>query len=167
MKKYISIIFALSVIFIAGCKSVANYPIDDPLAANADDRLIGKWKFREDTNKLNFYTIRKSETPYKYHAQFWNRSGTNPTYEGSVYFSKIDNSLFLNIPCWEEEEEKMTYFFLKILAVNADYSQLTTATVFDTTMSTLKSKAEVRERIMKNLDNPEFYSDTVHFYKIN
>ena len=154
---------------MVGCKSIANYPIDAPSSANIDDRIIGKWKFLEDTDKRNFYDVEKTYqnfSPNEYHVKFWNRGGTNPTYEANIHFSRIGNSLFLNIPYWEGHFENMGYFFLKILDVNADYTKMTTATVYDTTLRSLKNSAEVRERITKNLNNPAFYNDTVHFYKV-
>jgi len=54
-----------------------------------------------------------------------------------------------------------SYFFLKILDVNADLTKMAAATVHDTTLW-----KGVRQRITRNVSNPAYYFDTVHFYKI-
>jgi hypothetical protein len=157
-------IFAL----FLSCKSVSKYPIDEVSLNNLDDRIIGKWKFEEDTNKNNFYEVIPRKEPYKtdrYHVKFWDRGGKNPTYEANIHFSKIGNVTFINVPYWEGNFTHKGYFFLRILETNADFTRMTTTTVYDTTLWELTSQAAVRERITRNLNNPSYYYDTVHFYK--
>jgi hypothetical protein len=173
MKKYLVGTLVVLTLLSSGCKNVAKFPIDDPSTSNLDDGLIGKWKFDEDTDKRNFYEVYRKDAPYdplKYHVRFWNRGGTNPTYEANVYLSKIDGVRFINVPYWEDGGEgahfsHLGYFFLKILKVNADFTKMTTATVYDTTMWEL-NQSGVKQRITRNLNNPAFYYDTVHFYKM-
>ena len=172
MKQLLLLIFPVFVVLSFGCKSVSQFPMDEPSAEYLNDKLIGKWKTVEDSDKNNFFEIAKSMAANKYKVKYWNRGGTNPTYEANVFFSKINNTLFLNIPYWHEDREKsyyqtVGYFFVKIVNVNSDYSKLTTATVSDTSLGRLGSQLEVYNRIAKNLNNRSYYSDTVHFYKIN
>jgi hypothetical protein len=146
---------------------VAKYPIDAPSKENLLDGILGKWKFKEDTDKNNFYEIIR-RAPYnldKYHLKFWNRGGTNPTYEANMHFSKIGNTQFINVPYFEENFTHKGFFFLKILDVNADFSKITAVVVHDTILWNLL-EPEVRQRIIKTLNNPAYYQDTVHFYKI-
>jgi hypothetical protein len=165
-----TILYVLSAIILLslGCKSVAKFPIDEPSMANLEDGLIGRWKFEEDTDKRNFYEIQRGD-PYRsdrYHIKFWNRGGTNPTYEWNIHVSKIDGIQFINVPYYREGPRTHEgYLFLRILDANKDFTKMTTTTVYDTTMWEL-DQAEVKERIRKNLNNPSFYYDTVHFYKI-
>jgi len=146
---------------------VARYPIDDPSIENLNDGILGRWKFEEDTNKNNFYEIIRG-APYavdRYHILFWDRGGTNPTYESNMHFSKIGKARFINVPYFEGHFSHKGYFFLKILAVNADFTKMTAATVHDTTLWNL-DKAGVKQRIASNVNNPAYYYDTVHFYKV-
>ena len=146
---------------------MAQYPIDAPSMENLEDGIRGKWKFEEDTNKNNFYEIIRG-TPYaedRYHIMFWDRGGTNATYESNMHFSKIGTTLFINVPYFERGFTHKGYFFLKILNVNADFTKMTVATVHDTSLWDL-SEAEVRERITRNVNNPAYYFDTVHLYKV-
>ena len=167
MKALAYLILALA-IFSYGCKSVARFPLEDPLATSMEDRIIGKWKFLEDTDQRNFYEVAKASIggPNSYHVKFWNRGGTNPTYEANIFFSKLGNNRFINVPYWEGHFDHKGFFFLRILDVSADFSKMTTATVLDTTLWTLDGKEHVRERIMKNVANPAYYYDTIHFYKV-
>jgi len=168
MKQY-KILWAISLLAIIsiGCKSVANYPISNYIATYQDSRIIGNWKFIEDTDKRNFYEVRKAHIDTGgFHVKFWDRGGTNPTYEANMYFSKIGGSLFINVPYWEGHFNNQGYFFLRVLEVNADFTKMTTATLYDTTLRSLGSSTEVRERIAKNLNNPAYYYDTAHFYKV-
>jgi len=73
---------------------MAKYPIDAPSMDNLNDGILGRWKFEEDTNKNNFYEIirRKPYALDKYHIKFWDRGGTNPSYEANMHFSKIGNN---------------------------------------------------------------------------
>lgn len=148
-----------------GCKNVANYPITKPASGVKDDRIIGKWKFEEDTNKNNYYEVYTAHKDYpnQYHVRFWNRGGTNPTYESNMHFSDVNGVRFINVPYFGDGP--LQYGFLKILSSNADYTTFTAAVVGDETMQRIKTQQLLKAHIIKNINNPKFYSDTVHFFK--
>lgn len=148
------------------CDNISTYPISQPDASLDDDRLIGKWKFEEDTNKNNFYEVYESAYPHQYHVRFWNRGGTNPTYEGNVYYSKVQGDRFLNIPYFTNPLEGHWYIFLRILDINKDGSKMTGAVVGDENMLKLQSEKEAYNYIAENKNMPEFYLDTVHLFKV-
>jgi hypothetical protein len=172
MKRYFLLVLPVLFVLLHGCKSVAKFPMDEPLADYANDYIIGKWKPMEDSDKNNFFEITKAMSGPKYHVKYWNRGGTNPTYEANVFFSKINNYLFLNVPYWHENRDDRSYyqasgyFFVKIINVNSDHTKMTTATIRDTTLGSLASSLEVYNRTAKNLNNRFYYSDTVHFIKL-
>ena len=168
MKRLVLILLLLPVFAHAQVRNVmAQYPIDKPSMENLVDGITGNWKLREDTNKNNFYEIIIG-SPYaedKYHIKFWDRGGTNPTYESNLHFSKIGSTLFINVPYFETEFTHKGYFFLRILNISPDHSHITAAMVHDTNLWNL-SEAEVKQHIEKNINNPAYYSDTVHLYKV-
>jgi len=159
---------------LCSCKNVATYPISEPSEKCSENRIEGIWKFREDTNSNNFYEVYRRDSTWKksYHVRFWNRGGTNPTYEANIHFSKIGQTMFINVPYWEFDEEHDNYSanrgygFLKILDHNETFDQMTVAPVNDSTMRYLKNSEEVRAYITKNLNNPAFYQTPKHFYKV-
>ncbi len=111
-----------------------------------------------------------------YYITYMNRHGTNPQYQQwSVFPSRVNNETFLNVPYRYVPEKnghvngqiKHGYFFVRLIKINAAYDTITTAIVADTTMSSLTGSEEVRSRISKNGNNPGFYSDTLHFYKVS
>ena len=174
-----NLILIFCVLLAAGCQSFSKYPISDAKADLYDMRLYGKWKFAEDTNKNNYYLVQKDHDPgtNKYHVMFFDRGGKNRTFEGSIYFSKVGDALFLNIPCWVRHADKYTdaikdyeetggYFFIRVIDANGDYSKLTTATVLDDGLARLKSSKEVYTHIARHMNEPTYYHDTAHFYKV-
>ena len=158
----------LAVCCCTSCDYIAYVAIDEPSSGNTDNRVIGNWKVEEDTNKNNFYEVRQAHADYpnEYHVRFWNRGGTNPTYEANMYFSKIGNVQFLNIPHWEGHFSNMGFFFLKVLDINADATRITATMITDTTLQYCRSSRQLQELILKNTNNPRFYDDTFHFYKV-
>lgn len=148
-------------------KVVAKYPIDDPSIDNLNDGILGRWRFQEDTDKRNFYEVIRGN-PYasdKYHLKFWNRGGTNPTYEANMHFSKIGNTLFINVPYFEDNFSHSGFFFLKILETNPEFTKITATVIHDVDLWNLNQE-EIKQRIVRNISNPSFYLDTVHFYKL-
>ncbi len=146
---------------------VAQYPIDGPSTENLNDGILGRWKFKEDTNKNNFYEIIRGK-PYaedKYHIKFWNRGGTNPTYESNMHFSKIANIQFINVPYFEANFSRNGFFFLKILEISPDFTKITAAVFHDNTLWELNQE-DLSQRITQNVNNPAYFSDTVHLFKI-
>ena len=168
MRVYIWLVLCL--LTFAACESVSKYPIDAPGSAS-DSRFSGIWKFREDTNSKNFYEVAYSTYNHQYHVKFWDRGGTNPTYEANVYFTKIGDATFINMPYYNPAnsvtgKDYNYFFFLKILYVNKDFSEMTTATIHDSTLIKLESSAEVKAHISRHLEDPRFYYDTAHLYKV-
>lgn len=89
-----------------------------------------------------------------------------------VFPSEIGDVTFLNCTYnnTEYKNNKVVvnekgYFFLRIISASDD--EITTALVADPTLKYLKSSKEVRQRIIKRMDQKTFYSDTLHFYKIS
>ena len=152
----------------AGVRNVvARFPIDEPSADNLHDGLVGKWKFEEDTNRNNFYEVIRKK-PYaldRYHLRFWDHGGTHPTYEANLHFSKVGNALFINMPYFEENFTRKGFFFLKVLDTNSGFTKITAAIVGDNTLWE-QSEAGVKQRIAKNMNNPSYFSDTIHLYKL-
>ena len=178
MKGLTQIAAVIFLAFFAACGTPSAFPVSEPTAATVDDRIVGKWKYVEDTNKLNFYEVYKArgaESKYEYHVRFWNRGGTNPTYEANIHLSSLKDHQFINVPFWEKVGDKgdhndwqnRGYFFLKILEQNNDFTRITTATVKSTELLKVQSSAEARTFLLQNLNNPRVFSDTAHFYKVS
>lgn len=180
------VIFIVILFTAYSCKNTATYPIREPSAEMMDDRIMGKWKFSEDTNKLNYYEVylaNKECCPNQYHIRFWNRGGSNPSFESNGHFSKIGKETFFNVPYFETREtphafpvtgdDKYEMFpnsgfmFLHILEANKAYDKITAAVVGDTTMRSLENSEQVYNFVKANMNKPAFYSDTVHLYKIS
>ena len=78
--------------------------------------------------------------------------------------------MYHNIPYVNGEfvrrEETNGFFFVRLIKINATHDTITTAIIADTVMKNLREK-QVREHIAKHVADPAFYSDTLHFYKVN
>ena len=161
----LSVLPVLACLLFCSCRYTSTHPIDDPRKDCMNDAIVGKWKLVEDTNKNNFYQVEKSPfSPYAYHVKFFDRGGRNRTYEADVHFSNIEKNSFLNVPYWEYDLSKNRgYFFLKILNITKDSALVTM--VGDNNMRVLPDKNAVRSRITANLNKPEYYVYTFHFYK--
>jgi len=109
-----------------------------------------------------------------YYISYINRHGTNLLYNQWVSFaSKVGNVTFLNIPYRHVPEKnghlngqiKTGYFFVRLINISASYDSITTAIVADTTLMHLTSSKDLRNHVTKHMNDPAFYSDTLHFYK--
>ncbi len=156
-KKIQYCIAVLLIIIIAGC-NLPKYPIDDPPVVKIDTRLLGKWKLK---NEKDVYVITK-QNDYQYLITF--KEKKKAPEKQVAFLSKVNDARFLNIYC--ADDSGGSYFLLRIIDVNAAANRITAATVKDSTMQYLKSSAEVRDYVVKNLDNSAFYSDTGYFYKV-
>jgi len=172
MKNLLLIAFSALVVFLPCCKSVAWYPMDAPSAELMNDKVIGKWRVEEDTDKNNYFEVARSQRDYMYDVTYWNMGGANPVYKTNLFFSKINNFLFLNVTCWKDERadsiyaQEAGYCFEKILKVDPEFTKMTMVTATDTSLAGLNSSLEVFNRVAKNLNVKSFYGDTVHFYKL-
>jgi len=99
----------------------------------------------------------------------------NQYFQWTVFMSEINNAKFLNVTYRSINADRNTkpsnlmeisgYLFLKIL--DASSQQIVATIVRDSTLKMQKSSIDVRNIIAKNINNKYFYSDTLHFYKIN
>jgi hypothetical protein len=173
---------------IGGCTGFSKYSIDTQPLIKFDARLLGKWKAVEDTDKANYISIRlaipsiitnKETAKHKDqvgYITYWNRHGKNQSYaDWGSFLSKIGNSTFLNIDGTNTSadsifivgvRQKEGHYFAKIVHTSKNYDSVTIALVGDPTLRDLKSSKEVRERVTKNVNNPQFYSHTFHFYRV-
>ena len=147
-------------------KVYAKYALDEKPAIAADTDLIGIWKMKEDEDSHNYFVIERYE-PNKYAFTYMNHEGANRTFENDgAFFSKIDNTEFINVHYSNWWNEDRGYFFLKVIERNPSGFEMTVALVADTTLKDLPDRAAVRARIIKNLNNPDYYKKPVHFHKI-
>lgn len=175
MKPYDYLVIALCSMLISACGTPAPYPMPYSSSKTADDRIVGKWKLEEDTNRNNFYLISKiPDKYYQYHVEFWNRGGTNRTYEADIFFSELDSIKFLNIPYYQlksgkgsfDDWENKGWFFVRILEASSDFTKLTTATVNDPLLATQGNPSQMAHYMQAHKNDPASYSDTVHFYQV-
>ena len=155
-----------------GCTSIAQFPINEPATDTFNKGFVGKWKFEEDSNKNNYYEIEDGAFYHMdtYHIKFWDRGGKKRTIETGIHMTKLAGNIFISVPYLKRGEEiwdykPSGYFFLRVIDINKDFTKMTTATVHDSTLWELNA-AGIRQRIFRNLNNPAYYYDTVHFYKI-
>ena len=159
---YVIAIFFIS--FLIGCNRISKYPIDDPARIKIDNTLLGKWVMKEDTLKTNYFIVKKKDD-FKYSVTYMNEGGTHVQYDDfSVFLSKVNNSRFLNVQYYYQSVQG--YFFLKIIDINEAGDEITTCTVADSTLSEMTKPSEVKSRISRNINNPDFYSDTAHFIRV-
>ena len=183
---YVLCLFAL---FLGACKSIAKYPIDDKPCILIDNSLLGAWTAAEDTDQANYILVQdyndvfqhdegtnSIDRKYAYYFSCMTGHGKYATYgQLESFVSKVGKSMFFNIPYRNEVINKRTgeftgdvirgYFFIRIIDINPSKTEMITALVADTSLVKLKSSKELRNYIAKNIDNPRFYSDTLHFRK--
>ena len=109
---------------------------------------------------------RYEQNKYGYLITYMNHAGTNPIcLHWPVFLSKIRTTTFFNIGGKEGNLEG--YMFARIVQIDLKQNNFTVAMVADTTLRALKNSMEVRDRLEKNLNNPAFYKDTFHFFKVS
>ena len=185
MKKFIVIALLISVSFCA-CKSYSRYSIDQQPQISIDTRMLGTWKAIEDTDAKNCVVVQcyrdlfhKSGPSFadsvknagNYYITYLNRHGRNPLYQQfEAFLSKVQNAYFLNFhydnATWEDTTE-YGFVLVKFIRINPTYDTVITALVADTSLKKITCSASLRKRISAHLNNPAFYSDTLHFYKVN
>jgi hypothetical protein len=185
MKTYLLYIAIAAVLLMSACGTPSPFPLSFPSSKSIDDRIVGNWKMMEDTNTNNFYEITKRLPPmgadFQYHVRFFNRGGTNPTYEANIFFTDFEASekdtgiKFINVPYWKQVPgegdaghwENPGYFLVRVLETNKDFTKITTATVSDPALPQLRRAIQLENFMHDNINNPNIYSDTVHFYKVD
>ncbi len=162
MKNFLK--FNLLIAFLAvltGC-DLSKYPIDDHPVIKNDTRLLGKWREKEKKEKSDLYTLtKKSETSYLVTMKEY---GMKRTLKYDAFLSDVNNVKFLNV--LYKDDSANGYLFIRLLDINSSGNQTTAAAVSDSMMKYVSSSAAVRERVRENLNNPAFYSDTIHFEKV-
>lgn len=113
----------------------------------------------------------------KYYITYLNREGRYPLYnQWGAVLSDIDGARFLTeeysygyLPAEivPPGNLKRGYFFIRLVRMNKAQDTLVTAIVADTTLKYCTSAREVGRRMEEYRNKASFYSDTVHWYKIN
>ena len=178
----IKIAFFLSILFITGCKSYSTHSIDEKSKIKIDARLLGTWKAIEDTDTKNCIVVQSYNDLFPnwapsdvdsvnkdcyYFVTYLNRHGRNPLYQQfSAFLSKVQNASFLNLHYWDDSVEN-GFLLIRIIKMNNAADSITTALVADSTLKNIQNSASLRQRISSHLNSSAFYSDTLHFYKVN
>jgi len=146
-------------------KFCAKYALDGNPNVSADTNLIAIWKMDEDVDKHNYFVLERYDY-YNYAFTYINREGSNRTYENvGAFFSKIGNKDFINVQFYDPSTGTLGYFFLKVTDRDSQGGNMTLSLVTDTTLKDIASREALRERITKNLNNPDYYGKPVHFHR--
>ncbi len=153
------------------------------IVQSADDlfKEYGQWVAKNATTQpttakdfVKRYKETKEARDYKYYITRMDNDGLNRHYEKFGAFpSKVGRATFLNIPYFnfdklaEGGEDEEGYMFVRILDVKHNNYLMTVAVVSDKSLKYLPSSAAVRKHISKNLNNPLFYSDTLHLIRVS
>ncbi len=126
------------------------------------------------------YSKFTTENNSVYYISYFDRHGKSMEdfNQWSAFYSKVKDALFLNIPYryipkdsigqfLPSSFQKEGFFFVKIININPTYDTITTAIVADTTLKYFHSSEFVRRAVEQHADDPTFYSDTLHFYKVS
>ena len=182
-------IIAILICAICSCKSFSYYPIDDHPVVKMDTSLLGIWRAVEDTNKKDFILIQnfadvtrnldesfKKEASYiadeknkefMYYITRFDNDGTNPHFQQfNCFISIVKGQKFWNIQ-YEPGRTDEGFLFERVIKINKSFDTITTAMIADTTMMNLHNSTEVRNYVERNINKPSFYSDTLHFYRVN
>lgn len=143
----------------------------------ADPERVRMAFHKDETMYSEAYNDFIGNKDYYYHITRMGMHGKTPHYkQWSVFVSKVNNTIFLNIPYryvpskdghYLSGQTKQGFFFVRLVKITAAYDTITTAIISDTTLMHLTNSKEVRNRVAKNINNPAFYSDTLHFYKVS
>lgn len=137
------------------------YPIDEKPMIDLDTSFYGKYYLAENPEKTDHFTIEKGYSERNYHLVFWTRGGDHPQYESDSYISKIGDAQFINIKGGDFRDKEI--YLLVRLMPDKRHHFINAPVVSDERLSKMKSSAEVRAYIAKNIDNPALYKDTLHF----
>jgi hypothetical protein len=168
---------ALLPVICASC-NYSKYPIDKKPLVKVDEGLYGIWKVKSDTDRRNFILIqdgtedgfKRKDKEHEYYVTYYNHGGINRGLENfSAFISDVQGTQFVNVSYvnWGKDKiEEDGYILFRILDINKDKSKVTFTLVDDPDMKELKSSAEVRARVTKQLGNPRFYTDTMELYSV-
>ncbi len=146
-------------------KFCSKFSLDEKPNVPADTNLIAIWKMKEDVDEHNYFVMERYNY-FEFAFTYMNRAGSNRTYENvGAFFSKIGNAVFINVECYDYEAKRPGYFFLKVTDLDSRGWNLTLSLVADSTLKDITSRDALRERLAKNVNNPGFYKEPVHFHK--
>ncbi|MEI8278419.1 MAG: hypothetical protein WCG87_01575 [Bacteroidota bacterium] len=153
--KYLAFLLLIS---LSACET-SKFPIDDPANVKVDTRFMGHWKAKRD--RKTTYIISQLND---YHYQIITKKKRKDPEIEQAYLSSVEGNLFLNV--YNKDSLQDGYLLLRIMDVNAKADRVAIATISDTTMKHMSSAAEVRQDIIKNINNPAFYDDTIYLHKV-
>ncbi|MBA3827912.1 MAG: hypothetical protein H0X33_03155 [Taibaiella sp.] len=146
---------------INGIKNVTRFGIDEKPIMRIDDHMLGIWMLDQDTNKHDYFILEK-ENDNSFVATYMNRGGTNRGWEhGTVYFSDIDGTKFIHFPNWNNEHRG--WMLLRVNNYTPGSWDLSASVVMDPNLCNMKSSAEVRAYLKKNLHNANIYGKELTF----
>jgi len=127
---------------------------------DVEDSIKREWEKRKD---------------YPYQLTYFDHHGINPHFqtfdatESIVKGKRFLNVYYHHVPLDSKGnrlgEEEEGYLLVRLLQVSN--KSIVTAMVADTTLKYAQSAAEVRKKVTNGLNNSHYYSDTMHFYKVN
>ena len=143
----------------------APFALDETPGIPADTNLIAIWQMKEDNDPHNYFVMERYK-PNLFVFTYMNRGGSNRTYENvSCFFSKIENTYFLNVWNSDRETGRPQLFFLKVTDLDSRGWDMTLSLVTDPTLKDITSREALRDRLKKNLNNAEYFSKPVHLHK--
>ena len=147
---------------VFGSCTEAKYPIDPVPVAKVDSRYLGSWK---EVNNSEIFRISKAdEYHYLINLDPKVKRGLKAN-KYSAFASSINGNTFVNIE--DLKDGKVNgYAFLRILGMSKDGKKIKGTFVKDSSLEKLGNSLQVRNRIIENINNAAFYSDTAEFEKI-
>ncbi len=133
------------------------YPINDPAKIKVDARLAGKWKVKEKEGSNAIYTFAIKDN-YHYSVSIGNDKKKNAE-KHTAFLSEVNYSWFMNF--YSETYDDEGYKFYRFVGADPSYNKVTMVTVKDTSFKYLNSVNDVRSLVIKYLNDPEFYGDTL------
>lgn len=175
------VLFTALLMVVSGCKGYSTHAIDENALNKIDTNLLGIWRVAEDTDRRNFIYVERNydvhhfsrdygtrkfkQYEHCYYLTYMNRHGKNARYEQWLAFtSDINGTRFMNITYRNDGEG---FFFVRFIKRSANRDTITTCMVADTNLRYLPDSKAVRKKITGSINDPVFYSDTMHIYKIS
>lgn len=171
----------LGALLLCGCAN-SRFAIDASPVNPVDTSLFGIWRVMEDSDKLSFilvqsyYDLHKkaplADSNSRYYYLTYQIHGVGSYYNQlPAFLSTIGTASFLNVdggiePKHRRQDRSIGGFFLARFEHVAPDTILT-STIRDSTLESLASSKEARDRIEQNYTLPGFYCDTVHYYKVS
>jgi len=172
---------AICLLLATTCKAQGNKPfpelklfdnfygkmaLDEHGTLPADTNLIAIWKMKEDADPHNYFVVERRDYN-DFVATYMNRSGSNRTYENfTAFFSKVGNIDVINVIFRDYDAHIEGYFFLKVISIEKGGWGMTLALVDDPELKNIADRSALRDRMAKDISNPKYCKNPVHFRKI-